>query len=128
MNRLIAAVLLLILPVQFVLADHHEVSNAIKADPKHYTVEFENDAVRVVRIKYGPGEASVMHSHDANCAIFLNDGDMRMELPDGSSIVAPANPAGTVACTDSEIHLPSNEGDTAVELVLVEMKGRKTLE
>ena len=124
MNRLIAAILL-ILPVQFVLADHHEVSNAVTADPKHYTVEFENDLIRVIRIKYGPGEASVMHSHDANCAVFLNDGDMRMTLPDGSSIVAPANSTGTVNCTDAEVHLPSNLGGTAVELVLVEMKGRK---
>ena len=124
MNRLIAAILL-ILPIQFVLADHHEISNAVTADPKHYTVEFENDVIRVVRIKYGPGETSVMHSHDANCAVSLNDGDMRMELPDGSSSVVPANPTGTVNCTDAEVHLPSNVGDTAVELVLVEMKGRK---
>lgn len=124
MHRLIVAILLL-LPVQFVLADHHELSNAVAADPKHYTVEFENDVIRVIRIKYGPGEASVMHSHDANCAVFLNDGDMRMAFPDGSSIVAPANPTGAVNCTDAEVHLPSNIGDTAVELVLVEMKGRK---
>ena len=126
MKRLILAVLL-ILPVQFVLADHHEVSNAVKADPKHYTVEFENDAIRIIRIKYGPGEASVMHSHDANCAVFLIDGKMRMELPDGSSSEQPANPTGSINCTDADIHLPSNIGDTAVELVLIEMKGRKTL-
>jgi hypothetical protein len=30
----------------------------VKVDPKHYKVEFENDRVRVVRIKYGPGEKS----------------------------------------------------------------------
>jgi len=35
----------------------------MKIDPKHYKVEFENDRVRVVRIKYKPGEKSVMHSH-----------------------------------------------------------------
>jgi hypothetical protein len=33
---------------------------------------------------------------------------------------------GTVDCGDAEVHLPSNVGDTAVELVLIEMKGRKT--
>jgi hypothetical protein len=66
-----------------------------------------------------------MHSHDANSAIFLNDGSMRMELPDGSSSVAPASEMGAVECSDAEAHLPSNVGDTAVELVLVEMKGRK---
>ena len=124
MKRIIALIILF-LPVQMALADHH-IPNAVVADPAHYTVEFENDTIRVIRIKYGPGETSVMHSHDANCAIFLNDGDMRMELPDGSSSVVPANAMGTVECGDAEVHLPSNVGDTAVELVFIEMKGRKT--
>ncbi len=124
MKQFIATIVLL-LPVQAALADHH-IPDAVTADPEHYTVEFENDVIRVVRIKYGPGEASSMHSHDANCAVFLIDGDMRMELPDGSSSVVPANAMGTVECGDAEAHLPSNVGDTAVELVLIEMKGRKT--
>ena len=32
-------------------------------DSGHYAVEMENDKVRVLRIKYGPHEKSVMHSH-----------------------------------------------------------------
>ncbi len=124
MNRLVASIALF-LPVQLALADQHALPDAVTADPKHYTVEFENDILRIVRIKYGPGEASVMHSHDANCAIYLADGAMRMELPDGTSSVAPANASGTVGCNDANAHLPSNVGDTAVELVLIEMKGRK---
>ena len=124
MKQFIATVVLL-LAVQTVLADHH-IPDAVTADPKHYMVEFENDAIRIVRIKYGPGETSVMHWHDANCAVFLNDGDMRMELPDGSSSIAPANATGVVNCTDAEAHLPTNIGDRAVELILIEMKGRST--
>ena len=134
MKHIIATIILL-LPVQIALADQH-IPDAVTADPEHYTVEFENDVIRIVRIKYGPGETSSMHSHDANCAVFLNDGEMRMEVPDGSSSIAaasyfawefiPANATGTVNCTDAEVHLPTNVGDTAVELVLIEMKGRKT--
>ncbi|MGA8149381.1 MAG: hypothetical protein WB952_00270, partial [Terriglobales bacterium] len=45
----------------------------VKVDPKHYKVEFENDRVRVVRIKYKPGEKSVMHSHPESVAVFLTD-------------------------------------------------------
>jgi|TARA_B100002003_G_C13857844_1_gene420142 hypothetical protein len=67
-----------------------------------------------------------MHSHDANCAIFLADGEVRMELPDGSSSMAPANATGVVNCTDANVHLPTNVGNTTVELILVEMKGRKS--
>ncbi len=40
----------------------------VKVDSKHYKIEFENDRVRVVRIKYGPGEKSVMHSHPESVA------------------------------------------------------------
>jgi hypothetical protein len=36
--------------------------DSVKVDPKHYKVEYENDRVRVVRIKYKAGEKSVMHS------------------------------------------------------------------
>ena len=37
--------------------------DAVAADPKHYSVSFENDVVRFLRVKYGPGEKSVMHRH-----------------------------------------------------------------
>lgn len=30
--------------------------DAVIADPVHYSVEFENDRVRMIRAKYGPGE------------------------------------------------------------------------
>ncbi len=52
--------------------------DAVTADPDHYSVEFENDAVRVIRIKYGPGERSVLHYHPANCFVLLSEGTWRM--------------------------------------------------
>ncbi|MFN2500252.1 MAG: hypothetical protein ABR557_14310, partial [Pyrinomonadaceae bacterium] len=44
----------------------------VKVDPKHYSVEFENAQVRVLRIKYGPHEKSVMHWHPAGVVILLS--------------------------------------------------------
>ena len=52
----------------------------VTVDPKHYSVEFENDKVRVLRIKYGPGEKSVMHAHPALVAVFLTDGKVRASV------------------------------------------------
>lgn len=121
MRFIATAVLMLVASLGF--ADQHKLPNAVEADPDHYTVVFENDVIRVVRIKYGPGESSTMHSHPANCAIFLQGGEMKMELPDGTSSIAPANATGVVECGDAEGHLPTNTGDTVVELILVEMKG-----
>jgi uncharacterized membrane protein (UPF0127 family) len=35
----------------------------VQTDPTHYAIELENEKVRVLRIKYGPKEKSVMHGH-----------------------------------------------------------------
>ena len=55
----------------------------VRVDPKHYAVEFETDKVRVLRIKYGPGEKSVMHGHPAMVGVFLTDGKVRFAYPNG---------------------------------------------
>ncbi len=95
--------------------------DAVKADPQHYTVDFENDRVRVIRIKYGPGEKSVMHTHGPHVAILLTDNTVRMTLPDGTSSEVTGE-AGTTSWTDANEHLPENLSDKSFELVLVELK------
>ena len=95
--------------------------DAVKAYPQHYTVEFENDRVRVIRIKYGPGEKSVMHTHGPHVAIFLTDNTVRMTLPDGTSLEVTGE-AGATLWTDADEHLPENLSDKPFELVLVELK------
>ena len=57
----------------------------VKVDPKHYSVVFENDAVRVLHIHYAVGEKSVMHSHPDSVAVFLEDQKAKMTHPDGKS-------------------------------------------
>lgn len=102
--------------------------DAVTADPDHYNVEFENDVARVLRIKYGPGETSTMHHHPANCAIFLGSQLTTFEMPDGEVMEPPATELGQVDCFDAHDHLPTNVGDGTLELVLLELKGRATLE
>ena len=95
--------------------------DAVTADPKHYTVEFENDRVRVIRVKYGPGEKSVMHTHGPNVAVFLTDISARMHLPDGTSMDIPAE-AGITQWAENEEHLPEYLSDEPFEVILVELK------
>ena len=59
--------------------------DAAKVDAKHYTVAFENDQVRVLKVHYDPGEKSVMHSHPNAMAIFLSDAKGKFTFPDGKS-------------------------------------------
>ena len=97
--------------------------DAAKVDPKHYKVELENDQVRVLRISYGPGEKSVMHSHPANVAVFLTDGQGKFTLPDGKSQTIPFK-AGAVEWDSGGKHLPENAGTKPFELIVVELKGK----
>ena len=57
----------------------------VKVDPKHYSVMFENDAVRVLHIHYAPGEKSVMHYHPDSIIVFLEEQKAKMTHPDGRS-------------------------------------------
>lgn len=95
--------------------------DAVKADPKHYKVEFENDQVRVLRISYGPHEKSVMHSHPAGVVIYVTDAKGKFTLPGGKTTDASAKP-GTVVWTDGVTHQPENTGDKPFEVIQVELK------
>jgi hypothetical protein len=94
----------------------------VKVDSGHYKVELENDQVRVLRIKYGPGEKSVMHGHPATVAIFLNDASFRFTFPDGK-VEEGTVAAGQVMHFDALGHLPENIGDKPFEVIAVELKG-----
>ena len=94
-------------------------------DPDHYTTEFENDAVRIVRIEYGAGEQSVMHYHPDAVAVFLTDQLAQMTLSDGSTQELPAT-AGDALFTPGGEHLPKNILESPLELVLVELKQQES--
>ena len=121
----VAFVALIAVGTVFLRAESQEAPDAVVADPDHYSVEFENDSVRVLRIRYGPGETSVMHRHPANCTINVTDSRVTFELPDGETVDASST-AGTVLCGDAAVHLPTNTGDEALDVIAVELKGRDT--
>ena len=97
--------------------------DAAKVDAKHYTVVLENDQVRVLKVHYGPGEKSTMHSHPNTVAVFLNDGKGKFTFPDGTTKDFTTKP-GDVQWSDALAHLPENAGDKAFDLVVVELKAK----
>jgi quercetin dioxygenase-like cupin family protein len=92
------------------------------ADPQHYTVDAEDDRVRVLRIRYGPKERSVMHSHPAAVAIALTPAHVRFTFPDGTTQELQME-GGQTVLTPAGDHLPENLTDRPFELILVELKG-----
>ena len=93
----------------------------VKLDPNHYKVEFENDRVRVLRVNYGPGERSVMHSHPDGIGLFLTPQHSRFAFTTGRSTENHFT-AGEVKWLPGGTHLPENLGDQPLEVVLVELK------
>jgi hypothetical protein len=100
------------------------ILDAVSADPEHYSVSFENELVRVLRVRYAAGERSVMHTHSANCTVFLTDQTFNFTIPDGTG--GPASvPSGALGCGDANVHLPENIDGEAAEFIMFEFKDRE---
>src|SRR5437588_12842468 len=88
--------------------------DAVKADPKHYSVMTDNDQVRILKVHYGAHEKSVMHSHPNSVAVFLNDSKAQFTFPGGKKQDISIK-AGESMYEDAVTHLPENTGDTAMD-------------
>ena len=115
---------LLSLTTCFCLTPIISAQDAVKADPKHYSVISENNEVRILKAHYGAHEKSVMHSHPDLIAIFLTDGRVKFTYPGGKTEERDMK-AGTTLFTPAVTHLPENLSDGDMEVILVELKGAK---
>ncbi|MGK2864965.1 MAG: hypothetical protein ACSLE0_23740 [Chitinophagaceae bacterium] len=97
-----------------------QAQDPVKADAKHYKVILENNEVRVLRIKYGAGEKSVMHYHPESVAVFMTDLKGEFKLEDGSTMKSDGK-AGDVVMNPAGKHLPQI-GNKAIEVIQVELK------
>ena len=93
----------------------------VQSDPKHYRVEYENDRIRVLRIKYGPHEKSVSHTHPESAAIVLTEGRVKFTFPDGRTREAAVQP-GEFHWHPAGEHLPENLTDQPLEVLMIELK------
>ena len=97
------------------------VKDPVKLDPKHYKVEFENDKVRAIRIRYGPREKSIMHGHPNAVAVFLEDARARFTYPNGKTEEVEMK-AGQTMWFPAVEHLPENKLDKPIHLLFIELK------
>ncbi len=95
--------------------------DAVKVDPTHYKVVFENASVRVLKIDYAPGSKSVTHQHPDSIVVPLGASKVRFTMPDGKSVDQEL-PNESAMYTPAGTHLPTNTGTTRVDALLVEFK------
>jgi quercetin dioxygenase-like cupin family protein len=96
--------------------------DAVKTDPKHYTVLIDNPSVRVLKISYAPAEKSIMHQHPDSIVVPLTSSKVRFTTPDGKSEDSELA-KGSAMYSPAGIHNPTNVGTTNVDAILVEFKG-----
>ena len=95
--------------------------DAARVDPARYTVEFENERVRVLRIKYGPYARSIMHQHPDSVLVFMTEGRAKFAFPDGS-MEEISWEAGEARWAPAVRHLPENTTGSAIEIIQIELK------
>ena len=81
----------------------------LKTDPQHYSLEFENDQVRVLRVRYAPHEKGVRHEHQLNHIVIYLTGHAK-------------GPAGTVKIEGPDVHSEENPLDHPVERIAIDLK------
>ena len=84
----------------------------IDADPAHYFVQFENDVVRLARIKVPGGVKTPMHAHLAYCIVEIRD----MET---------GTRAGDSSCGNAMAHESPNNAKSVNEAITIEFKNRE---
>ncbi|MDQ1451202.1 MAG: hypothetical protein QOK38_1068 [Acidobacteriaceae bacterium] len=114
---------LLLAPLCLSMVPNLPAQDAAKADPAHYKVLSENDQVRILKVHYGRGEKSVMHSHPDSVAVYLSNAKVKMTFSDGKTQEAEVK-AGEAQFTPAATHLPQNIGTKEVEMILVELRGK----
>jgi len=106
----------------FCLAPIVSAQDAVKADPKHYTVVSENAQVRILKVHYGAHEKSVMHSHPATVIVPLTESKGTFTFPGGKKEDFDLK-AGVAQYSAAITHLPENTGDAGFDAILIELKG-----
>ena len=94
----------------------------VQVDPKRYKVEFENPQVRVLRARYSPHDAGVIHEHILNrVTVFLTNQHMKITTSDGKMQESNGK-AGEIRMGGAAKHREENLSALPFEAIAVELK------
>ncbi|MCK6431283.1 MAG: hypothetical protein L6Q72_19680 [Burkholderiaceae bacterium] len=99
--------------------------DAVTADPRSFRVVLENDRVRVLEYKSGPGLGVCgqgMHYHPDRVTVSLTGAKVRIANADGRTVVRDI-PPGHVFFAPAETHATENIGGAGARTYIVELKG-----
>jgi beta-alanine degradation protein BauB len=95
--------------------------NIAEVMPSGAAVRLDNERVRVVDLRMGPGAKAPMHAHPDLVLYVAGGGKDRWTLPDGAVTENEYHP-GDVLFVKALSHEVENIGDTEIHLIVVELK------
>jgi hypothetical protein len=93
----------------------------VKVATERFKVEFENEKVRVLRVRYEPHEKLVMQEYPSQIQINLTVAHLLFRYPDGRAEPVEAR-AGRVLSFPASERLPENLSDFPYEAIAIEWK------
>ena len=98
------------------------IGNATDVAQEQYETEFENDYVKIVRVRYEPGEVSEIHRHGRMVGVHLTDVSSMFTDPKGNSERRDGIALVPFETPNNDTHSATNLLDTPTESVFVELK------
>ena len=96
----------------------------LKVAPKIYKVEFENDQVRVVRVRIPAKGAIPQHEHATKrVSVALTDAKIQLTKADGSKVDA-AFTAGEPRWGMPDVHAEQSLVDHSIEMIMIDIKSK----
>ncbi len=97
----------------------------VTSDPRSFRVVLENDRVRVLEYRSGPGLGVCgqgMHYHPDRVAVTLTEAKVRITNADGQTALREI-PPGYVFFSRAETHSVENIGGSGTRIYIIELKG-----
>ena len=95
--------------------------DALRVDPQHYRIEFENDKMRVLRLTLKSSETVPLHDDKDALAVCLNECHVRFTSPNGRSEDIHIEP-GAARWIFGDTRSEKNLGTKPVQMLFIEMK------
>lgn len=97
----------------------------VTSDPRSFRIVVENDRVRVLEYRSGPGLGVCgqgVHYHPERVTVTLTEAKVRISNAEGRTAVREL-PAGQVFYAPAETHSVENVGGAGTRIYIIELKG-----
>jgi quercetin dioxygenase-like cupin family protein len=98
----------------------------LASDPRSFRVVLENERVRVLEYRSGPGLGVCgegVHYHPERVTVTLTEAKVRITNAEGRTVVREL-PAGQVFYAPAETHSVENVGGSGTRIYIIELKGK----